>query len=443
MVIHVVSPGESVYGIALSYGVPMSQVVIDNGLEQTARLAVGQALVIRFPRQVHTVQPGETVYGIARRYGLTLRQLYRNNPILQGEPLIYPGQTLVISYEEEEKRGTLTVNGYAYPYLSPALLSSQAPYLTFLTPFTYGFTEEGMLVDLDDAGLIDGAHQGGAGAMMHLSTLTPEGNFSNELAHLLLNDSSMQEHLQSQVLKTLEERGYQGLDVDFEYIYPQDAPAYAAFLARLTQALNPLGYLVAAALAPKTSAGQKGLLYEGHSYPTIARGVNRVLLMTYEWGYTYGPPMAVAPLPNVRQVVEYALTEMPAEKIWLGVPTYGYDWPLPFVQGQTKARSLSPVEAVSLAVDYGAEIQYSQSAQAPWFRYTDDMGIAHEVWFEDARSIQAKLALVPEYGLDGVGYWSLMRPFPQNWRVLAAQYAIRSGPISAAVPFSQPSANSV
>ena len=193
MVIHVVVPGESVYSIALSYGVPMSQIVIDNGLERSARLAVGQALVIRFPRQVHTVQPGETAYSIARRYGLSLRQLYRNNPILQGNPLIYPGQTLVIAYEEEEKRGTLTVNGYAYPYLSPTLLSSQAPYLTFLTPFTYGFTEEGTLVDLDDAGLIAGAHRGGAGAMMHLSTLTPEGNFSNELAHLLLNDPSMQE----------------------------------------------------------------------------------------------------------------------------------------------------------------------------------------------------------------------------------------------------------
>ena len=52
--------------------------------------------------------------------------------------------------------------------------------------------------------------------------------------------------------------------------------------------------------------------------------------------------MAVAPLPNVRQVVEYALTEIPASKIWLGVPLYGYDWPLPFVQGRTKAQSISP-----------------------------------------------------------------------------------------------------
>ena len=124
--------------------------------------------------------------------------------------------------------------------------------------------------------------------------------------------------------------------------------------------------------------------------------------------------MAVAPLPNVRQVVEYALTEIPASKIWLGVPLYGYDWPLPFVQ------------AVSRAVRHGVDIQYSEQAQAPWYRYTDGYGITHEVWFEDARSIQAKLALIPEYGLYGVGYWNLMRPFPQNWRVLNALYRIRT-----------------
>ena len=135
--------------------------------------------------------------------------------------------------------------------------------------------------------------------------------------------------------------------------------------------------------------------------------------------------MAVAPLPNVRQVVEYALTEIPAQKIWLGVPNYGYDWPLPFVQGQTRATSISSQQAVALARQYGVEIQYDSWAQSPWFRYTDERGTMHEVWFEDARSIQAKLALIPEYRLTGAGYWNLMREFPQNWLVLSSLYKIR------------------
>lgn len=135
--------------------------------------------------------------------------------------------------------------------------------------------------------------------------------------------------------------------------------------------------------------------------------------------------MAVAPLPNVRAVVEYALTQIPAEKIWLGVPNYGYDWPLPFVQGETRATSISNRYAVQLALRYNAEIQYDERAQSPWFRYQDESGMQHEVWFEDARSIRAKLALIPKYGLRGAGYWNLMRPFPQNWQVLASLYNIR------------------
>lgn len=137
--------------------------------------------------------------------------------------------------------------------------------------------------------------------------------------------------------------------------------------------------------------------------------------------------MAVSPLPNVKRVVEYALTEIPAEKLWLGISNYGYDWTLPYIQGSSKAISISNRYAVSLAVKYNVAIQYDEVAQSPWFRYFDERGTQHEVWFEDARSIKAKLALIPQFRLLGAGYWNLMRPFPQNWLVLNALYDIRDG----------------
>ena len=143
MLIHVVKPGDTVYSIALEYGIPMSQLILDNGLETSSRLAVGQALVVQFPTQTHTVHPGETLASIAAAYQLPLRQLYRNNPILGGIPEIYPGQTLVLAYDSTPE-ATLSVNGYAYPFIDPALLQSTVPYLTYLTPFTYGFTPDGL-----------------------------------------------------------------------------------------------------------------------------------------------------------------------------------------------------------------------------------------------------------------------------------------------------------
>ena len=408
MEIHVVKPGDTLFSLSMEYDVPMSQIALDNGLEAPNQLVSGQALVIRFPQVTHVVQPGDTLSSIARQYGVSLRALYQNNPILGGRDQIWLGETLVISYRQRPGPSIL-VNAYAYANISDDLLFSTLPFLSYLTPFTYGFTSSGALVELSDARLISAALSMGTAPLMHLSTLTPEGGFSNELSHLLLNDLQLQNVLIDNLTTTLLQKGYRGLDVDFEYVFSQDAEAYAAFLHRLTNTFNPMGFPVIAALAPKTSATQKGELYEGHNFSAIGAAVNQVLLMTYEWGYTYGPPMAVAPLPNVRQVVEYALTEIPARKIWLGVPNYGYDWPLPFVQGETRATS----------------IQYDNKAQSPWFQYTDESGQNHEVWFEDARSIRAKLALIPEYGLIGAGYWNLMREFPQNWVVLSSLYQIR------------------
>lgn len=424
MVIHVVRPGDDLYSIAQSYGLPVSQIVNDNQLPDPTRLVVGQTIVVRFPQQVHTVRSGQTVDSIARQYGISVRQLWRNNPILGGGTTLYPGQTLVISYQQQPE-ATLSVNAYAYPFIDRALLRATLPFLTFLTPFTYGITETGGLVELNDQELLAAAQAAGTAPLMHLSTLTEEGGFSNERAALVLNDAAVQTRLIDTVVARILEKGYRGLDVDFEFISAADAGPYAAFVRNLNRALEPLGLPVIVALAPKTSPTQRGLLYEGHDYAALGAAADQVLLMTYEWGYTYGPPLAVAPLPNVRRVIEYALTEIPAEKIWLGIPNYGYDWPLPFVQGQSRATSISNRYAVQLALRYNAEIQYDERAQAPWFRYRDEQGIEHEVWFEDARSIRAKLALIPEYGLYGAGYWNLMRPFPQNWLVLSSLYNIR------------------
>ena len=148
--------------------------------------------------------------------------------------------------------------------------------------------------------------------------------------------------------------------------------------------------------------------------------------MTYEWGYTYGPPMAVAPLNQVRRVVEYALTEIPAAKIDLGIPNYGYDWPLPYERGVTKAATINNVQAVRIAIEHGAAIRFDDVAESPYFKYTTD-GVEHEVWFEDVRSLSAKFGLMEEYNLRGCGYWQIMQWFRANWLLLQDYFYILKG----------------
>lgn len=167
MTIHVVQAGETVGSIAESYGVDPARLAADNAVPPSGALAVGQTLVVRFPRQVHAVRAGETLASIAEAYGTTVRRLWQNNWPLGGGAALQPGQVLVISYFDEPL-GAAAFNGYAYPYIDMSLLDAELPYLTYLTPFTYGITADGDLLQLEDDALLSAARQRGVRPVMHL-----------------------------------------------------------------------------------------------------------------------------------------------------------------------------------------------------------------------------------------------------------------------------------
>lgn len=431
MLIYIVETGDTVYSVAEEFGVPPSVIIGDNALRTNGALAVGQALLIRQPTSIYTVAEGDTVYSVASRFGLDVNALYRLNPSLGGVPVLYPGQTLVTG-DSPPVYGTAATNAYVYPYVDRDVLRRMLPYLTYLTIFTYGIARDGTLIPPDEADereIIALAREYGVKPLLLLSTLTEEGTFSNELADYVLTNPAIEEKVIRELTDTVVSRGYSGVDLDFEYIGGELADEYVNFVRSVNSALDSRGdYLTAVALAPKTSADQPGLLYEGHPYGALADAADRVLLMTYEWGYTYGPPMAVAPIDQVRRVVEYALTEMEAGEAFLGVPSYGYDWTLPYVRGESMARSLSAEEAVRIAVERGARINFDERSAAPFFSYyapdAGGMMREHIVWFEDPRSIEAKLELINEFGLVGFSVWNGMRWFPQLWLMANGLFTI-------------------
>ena len=246
MDIHVVQPGDTMYRLAQQYGVPMERLLQDNQLPDPSQLVVGQTIVVQYPELTHTVRAGDSLYSIAQMHNTTAVQLLRNNPALQGRDLIYPGQHIVVKYASRP-RGPLTVNAYAYPYIDPGLLRATLPYLSQLTPFTYRFDEED-LIPLRDESLVNAALQSRVAPILHLSNLDEDERFSAQLAHELLEDEEDQRELIQAILRTVDRRGYQGVDVDFEYVLAEDAGRYASFLARLRQSLAPRGLPLIAAL---------------------------------------------------------------------------------------------------------------------------------------------------------------------------------------------------
>lgn len=374
---------------------------------------------------IYIVKPGDALDQIAVSYGTTPEDLSYINQIPYPYQLAV-GQALLVPAAVSRNTGRSAVaNGYAYPFISPWVLRQTLPYLSALLVFSYGFTVEGELLPptLSDDWMLETAAEFGRASVLTLTPLGPDGRFNNNLIHEMLQNEESRERLMEELLAEMQGRGFSGVDVDFEYILAEDRDLFTNFVAELRNRLNAEGYRVSVALAPKTSADQPGLLYEGKDYRGLGEAADEVLLMTYEWGYTYGPPMAVAPLNKVRQVVEYALTEIPAEKILLGVPNYGYDWILPFVQGESRAVTIGHVEAVQIAIANDVAIQYDETAQSPFFRYERD-GVTHEVWFEDVRSMERKYDLIREYGLRGMGVWQIMRLFRAMWLLYEDMYEI-------------------
>lgn len=373
---------------------------------------------------IYTVRSGDTIDNIATRYQVSAEDIAYANQIpypyalAVGSSLLLPDASYTLTEEDilivSTNRFAYS-GGYAYPFISPWVLEQTLPYLSDLFIFSYGFTTEGTLIPpaLDDTFMITLAKNYGVAPILTLTPFGPDGQFSNYLITRVINNEEAKAQLISSLVSEVTEREFEGVDIDFEYILSDDRIAFAQFVSEVRTAINELGYPVSVALAPKTSDTQVGLLYEGKDYALLGEAADYVLLMTYEWGYTHGPAMAVAPLNKVREVVEYALTKIPAEKINLGIPNYGYDWTLPYVKGTSKARTIGNIEAVQLAISQGVSIQFDEVAQAPFFTYVQN-GLTHEVWFEDARSIYGKFGLVQEYSLRGMSYWQIMRLFRAN-----------------------------
>jgi spore germination protein len=419
-----VQRGDTLYKIAQRYGTTVEMITNDNGLNPAQVLVVGQALIVNTPGNVYYVQPGDSLYKIALTFNTSVNTLANTNNI-SANTMLQVGQRLYIP------RGSKR-NAESIAYLQPTSIPikeslvtatrAAAPYLTYLAYFSFEAKRDGTLVEPTSVPTVLDAISANRVIPMLVVSNIENGNFSTELTRVLLNDSAIQNKLITNVLRTAEQYGMRDVHFDFEDVAATDREAYNQFL-RNVKARLPQGYTLSTTLVPKTSSAQTGRYYEGLDYKAHGEIVDFVVIMTYDWGWQGGPPQAVSPIGPVKQVIQYAKSQMPANKIMMGQNLYGFDWPLPFRPGNM-ARAVSSVAAVALARTYNAAISYDYTAQAPHFTYRDGQGALHEVWFEDARSVQAKFNLIKEQGIRGISYWKIGLPFPQNWRLLTENFNI-------------------
>ncbi|MBE3569410.1 MAG: LysM peptidoglycan-binding domain-containing protein [Bacillales bacterium] len=468
MHIHVIQRGENLFAIARRYGVSIEDISLANQLGNPNQLVIGQSLVIPSPGREYVVKQGDQLWQIADRFGISEQALANYNQIAN-PTLLFAGQILLFPYTiytvrlgdalsmiaarfGVTVRQILSANSLSNPnalrlgqrliipavrrpvievnaYTSSTSESSRqevlrlGKYFTYLSPFSHSVREDGTLSPLNDDRLLQAATANRTETLIVVTNFVNR-RFNSDRAAAILRNPTLQETLITHILSAVRSKGYRGVHFDFEYLYPEDRENYNAFLRRVVSRLRPQGISVSTALAPKERENQPGLLYEAHDYRAHGEIVDFVILMTYEWGWAGGRPWAIAPINKIKQVLDYAITAIPRRKMMMGTPLYGRDWRIPWMEGTT-ARTISPKEAIQLAVRYRTNIDYSEAYQAPFFHYTDETGQRHEVWFEDARSMQAKMDIVKQYRLRGISYWVLGSPFPQNWAIQSRNFQTR------------------
>ncbi len=373
---------------------------------------------------IHVVKSGDTLYKIGQKYNVDYKKIADNNQISIDETLVV-GQTLVILIDNKDKKTKeIIVNGFTFSNINLNTLTKTLPHLSFLSIFSYKFDFNGNLNTINDKELINISKKYNVTPIMVITNIGMDGRFNSDLAYHILNSEDIQNKFISNILITMNNKGYLGLVIDFEYVYPEDKNAYISFIEKIKNELKKYNYFLLIALAPKTSSEQKGLLYEVHDYEKIGVLADYVIIMTYEWGYSGGPAMAVAPINAIEKVLEYATGIIDSNKILMGIPTYGYDWTLPYIPNSL-AKSINNIEAIDIARKYKQSIHYDFESESPFFNYYNSFMQKHEVWFDDARSIQAKFNLVVQFNLAGISYWTINRPFPQNYLILDYSFKIK------------------
>jgi spore germination protein len=402
--IEVVRAGESLYSIAKRYHTTVKTLRQLNGLSDN-RIVPGQALIV--PGSKIIIHSGSNLWSIAASQGLTIRELRQVNPNLKSQVLkagsilnipqtkytVDTGLFFVPTYKNQEDR---------------ALLKHYSPFVRRIGLFEIPIRENGSL-DVRSFGQSSSIiRQMGSFPYPVITNLTKRG-FDPKLMHQILNDKSKRQILTESIWHLVKANHFRGVMLDLERIQPNDRHALNFFLKELHQKLHPSRMEITISVPPKQGDTLPDY-NNGYDYKTIGRYVDRMFIMAYDWHIPpFTEPGAIAPYPLVKATMQYASTAISRKKLYLGIPMYGYDWDITAKKG----RALSQTQSIQRAVDHSVPIHFDFSSRSPFYRYRDQQGHDHRVWFEDARSIASKYELVKRYHWKGLGGWQMKFSFPQ------------------------------
>jgi cellulose synthase/poly-beta-1,6-N-acetylglucosamine synthase-like glycosyltransferase/spore germination protein YaaH len=237
-----------------------------------------------------------------------------------------------------------------------------------------------------------------------------QSDFDPKRVHIFLTNPFIQRRVILQLENWILTNHFQGINIDFENLDPADYPLLIPFLQRLKTEFAPRHLIVSADLeAPKPL-----------NWRAVSAVCDFVVVMAYDEHSSTSKPGPISSINWFRQVLLRAVTNIPREKLVLGLANYAYDWqenrdwadPLTYQGALVLASRYHPGETPDKIVDF------DDQALNPTFFYVDDEGIEHEVWMLDAITAANEWMVAQQYGPRGVAIWVLGSTDPSIFEFL-------------------------
>lgn len=304
----------------------------------------------------------------------------------------------------------LPATGPAYAYMLASTDRSfedmQRHYrqIAVVSPTYYHVGRDLSIVGQDDPLVTGWARLRGIAVEPRLETQDPS------ILHNLLASPANRTSLIQRVSALVAEKGYDGINIDFEAGAAADRPLLTAFATELSGVLHAQGAKLTMAVAAKTGAtltGRAGF----YDYPGLAAVCDRLFAMAWDLHWATSPAGAISDATWVARIISYIKTVPNASRFIIGTQLYGFDWPL-----GGRATPLEWDDMTALQASLGVPTQWDAVAQEPFFTYTDGAGVPHTAYYATAQSVQGRLGQARAAGL-GVGLWRLGDEDQETWTI--------------------------
>ncbi|RLF20462.1 MAG: hypothetical protein DRZ82_02155 [Thermoprotei archaeon] len=279
---------------------------------------------------------------------------------------------------------------------------------TWVSPTWYIVNEEGRVVEIYyDEELVRRSREWN----IKVIPLIANKDFDPAIVHMILSDENLRKNVIESIIRIVLERGYDGINIDFEGIPAEDRELLNKFVLELSFELHKYDRILTIDVPAKTRDVKTGWA-GAFDYAFLGRYCDLVIIMIYDYHWSGSEPGPISPLGWFKDVLRYAKTVIPKEKIVAGIPFYGYDW---IIGGRGKGVTYDG--AINIAKKYGATIVFSEEEGEAYFKYSKN-GEQHEVWFNTAESTRLRLSVAISMGIKKIAAWRIGQEDPKTWDLI-------------------------